>query len=48
MLYACILPLCDLQDKAKGDKEEASKKFKEISEAYDVLSGVCRKQGQGS
>lgn len=28
-----------MQDKAKGDKEAASAKFKEISEAYDVLSG---------
>lgn len=25
-------------DKAQGNKEEAEKKFKEVSEAYEVLS----------
>lgn len=30
--------LADLQDRAKGDKEEATEKFKAVSEAYDVLN----------
>ena len=33
-----------LQDRAKGDKDTATEKFKEISEAYDVLNDTEKRK----
>ena len=39
-----LTPEITVQDRAKGDKDTATEKFKEISEAYDVLNDTEKRK----